>query len=76
MALALLVLLLEILQDVPGVRLVGDDADLTLTRCLLDEAPGGRIQLVVSSCCQFTTSSGLATRCSRATVTTTRLRVR
>ena len=47
MALALLVLLLDLdaLQDVPGVRLIGDDADLTLASCLLDKASGGLIQL-------------------------------
>jgi hypothetical protein len=44
-ALALLVLLLDVLQDVPGVRLIGDDAELTLASCLLDKAPGGPIQL-------------------------------
>jgi len=32
-ALALLVLLLDALQDVPGVQLIGDDADLTLASC-------------------------------------------
>src|SRR5215218_1194805 len=33
----LLVLLLQVLQDVPGVGLVGDDPDLTCGGCLLDE---------------------------------------
>jgi hypothetical protein len=44
-ALALLVLLLDVLQDVPGVGLVGDDADLAFGGCLLDESSGGVVQL-------------------------------
>jgi hypothetical protein len=44
-ALALLVFLLDVLQEVPGLGLVGDEAELALGGWLLDVAPGGLVQL-------------------------------
>ena len=45
MALALFVLLFEVLQDVPGIGLVGEEAELAVGGCLLEEAPGGLVQV-------------------------------
>jgi hypothetical protein len=42
---ALLVRLFDVLQEVTGMRLVGDDADLAVGGRLLEEAPGGLVQV-------------------------------